>query len=150
MVQSFISCPSQLFGLISKLRVNSFTKHFMLVRNLSIFKIKACLEVLNVLSFLVIAWWVFLKVSYFKHGCFLNMVIVCIGVSTPPLKPPPPLSFQAPQQTVQAPLCLGNLPPLYWFFMNPPSHPLKSQISHWTCKILKFFILNTILSFKSN
>ena len=36
--------------------------------------------------------------------------------------------------------------PVYWFFVNPL---LKSRIFQWTPKILKFFILNNILSFKS-
>ena len=49
------------------------------------------------------------------------------------------------RQTVQAPP-FRQSPSLYWFFVNPP----KSQIFQWTPKILKVFILNTILSFKSN
>ena len=48
--------------------------------------------------------------------------------------------------------------PLFYFnfkcFMDPNSAsslpPRKSRIFQWTSKILKFFILNTILSFKSN
>ena len=48
--------------------------------------------------------------------------------------------------------------PLFYFnfkrFMDPNSTssppPPKSRIFQWTSKILKFFILNTILSFKSN
>ena len=39
-------------------------------------------------------------------------------------------------------------PHIYWFFVNPPL-PLKTRIFTWTPKILKFFILHTILSFRS-
>ena len=64
----------------------------------------------------------------------------------------PPLSCQAPPplnlQTVKAAPFLGN-PPLYWFFVNP-SPPPKSRIFQWNQIILRFFILNCILSFKSN
>ena len=64
-------------------------------------------------------------IFYKKEGW---ISIVCIGVSTPP-----------PQK--HHPSFLPS-PPLYWFFVNPS----KSQIFQWTAKILKFFILNTILS----
>ena len=64
--------------------------------------------------------------------------IVCIGVSTPLfLAKPPYKSANSPSPPL--PL-LDSLLPLYWFFVNPP---LKVGF-------LKFFILNTILSFKSN
>ena len=49
-------------------------------------------------------------------------------------------------QTVQAPPFCGN--PLY-ILVRPPSHS-KTQIFLWTPKILKLFILHSILSFKSN
>ena len=65
----------------------------------------------------------------------------------------PPLSCQAPPplnlQTVKAAPFLGN-PPLYWFFVNPSPPPPKSRIFQWNQIILRFFILNCILSFKSN
>ena len=61
-----------------------------------------------------------------------KLTIVGIGVSTcpPPSKTAPPLSCQASPhpfswQTVQASPFLCNLPPLYWFFLNPPP---KSRI----------------------
>ena len=54
----------------------------------------------------------------------------------------PPLN----QQTVQAPPPLLGNPPYILAFHDPP----KSQIFQWIPKTLKFFILNTILSFKSN
>ena len=54
--------------------------------------------------------------------------------------PSPPVN----QQTVEAPPFLGNSPHIL-VFGDPPS---KSQIFQWTPKVLKFFILNTILSFK--
>ena len=44
-----------------------YAKHFALLKNPSIFKINACLEILNLLSFSSIVWWVFAKVSYCKH-----------------------------------------------------------------------------------
>ena len=62
-----------------------------------------------------------------------DLCIVCIGVSTPLQKHH--LLFLAK-------------PPSILVFCDPPS--LKSQIFQWTPKILKFFILNTILSLKSN
>ena len=76
--------------------------------------------------------------------------IVCIEVSIPSQKlPPPPLSCQAPHlKSINCPSPLfTQSPPLYWFFVNPSP---KSRIFQWTLKILKVFILNTILSFKSN
>ena len=71
---------------------------------------------------------------------------MCIGVSTP-LKNTAVLFLAKPpvnQQTVEAPPFLGNSPHIL-VFGDPPS---KSQIFQWTPKVLKFFILNTILSFK--
>ena len=60
----------------SELSVVWYTKHFTLLRNPSIFKIKACLEMLNVLSFLGNVWWIFKvsKISYCKHDNFGDMV----------------------------------------------------------------------------
>ena len=79
--------------------------------------------------------------------CLKAVGIVCIGVSTPLKNTPSIFVARLPLnwQTVQAPLFRQSLP-LYWFFMNPR----KIQIFQWTTKILKFFIFNTILSFKSN
>ena len=79
-----------------------------------------------------------------------------IGVSTPLTtpqkyhflflaKPPSPLY----QQIVQAPPLLGNAPYIM-VFQDPLPSPPKNWIFQWNQKILKFFILNTILSFKSN
>ena len=87
-----------------------------------------------------------------KYTIFESLLpsIVIIGVSPPPQKHHPSLSCQAPplnQQTVQAPLFRQSL--LYIGFSWPPP-PTKSWIFQWTPKILKFSILNTILSFKSN
>ena len=65
--------------------------------------------------------------------------IVCIGVSTPLFLAKPPINQQIVQAPPPLPL-LDSLLPLYWFFVNPP---LKVGF-------LKFFILNTVLSFKSN
>ena len=79
-------------------------------------------------------------------------ILTCIGVSA--LSSKTPLSYFLPspplnRQTLQAlpHLFLGNPPRLYWFFVNPRP---KSPIFQWTSKILKFFILNIMLSFKSN
>ena len=72
--------------------------------------------------------------------------IVCIGVSTAPSKTPLPSFFLSPPPlnllTVQVPLFKQS--PLYIGFSWPPPPAPKSRIF----KI--FFILNTILSFKSN
>ena len=74
------------------------------------------------------------------------MAIVRTGVSTPPqkhhplffAKPPRPLNLK----TAQAPF-LGNSP----LYIGLAWTPSKSRIFQWTPKILKFLILNTILSF---
>ena len=51
-----------------------FDIHNIFLRNPSIFKIKACLEILNVSSFFAIVWWVFPKVSYSKYDYFGDKV----------------------------------------------------------------------------
>ena len=61
----------------------------------------------------------------------------------------PPQKYH-PLFLAKPPLFFGNPPPpplLYWFFVSPWP---KSWIFQWTPKILKFVILNNILSFKSN
>ena len=63
-------------------------------------------------------------------------------IPLPSFLPRPPLN----QQTVQAPF-LCNPPPSKLIFREPSP---KSRIFQWTLKILKFFILNAILSFKGN
>ena len=79
-----------------------------------------------------------------------NYYIVCIGVSTPLQKHhllflvKPALNLQ----TVQAPPFRQS--PYILVFHDPPPPSSKNQIFQWTPKILKSFILNTILSFKSN
>ena len=86
-------------------------------------------------------------------GFFLlgeRKLTVCIGVSTiPPVKNTAPLSCQAPpplnRPTVQAPLFRQS--PLYIGFLLVA---LLKVGFFSEPKILKFFILNTILSFKSN
>ena len=65
----------------------------------------------------------------------------------PPQKHPFPSFLPSPHlnlETVQTLSFLGNPPPLYWFFMTPPA---ESRIFQWAPKMLKFLILNTILSF---
>ena len=83
-------------------------------------------------------------------GIVVLVCIVCIGVSTPPSKillpsflPSPPLNLQ----TVQAPLFRQSPPYILVFRAHPPP---KNQIFQLTPKTLKLFILNPILSFKSN
>ena len=78
-------------------------------------------------------------------------IIVCIGWYQSPFKPPlflanPPPPTPLNLQTVQSPP-FKAIPPIYWFFEKTPP---KNHIFLWTPKILKFFILHTILSFKSN
>ena len=72
------------------------------------------------------------------------------GLSTSS-KTPPSLFCQTPLlnlQTVQGPPpFLGNSPPTYLFFVNPSS---KNRIYRWTAALIKLFILNPILSLKSN
>ena len=90
----------------------------------------------------LVIFQVSLQILHHSHSAHL-------GIS--PLKNTTSLFLSKPplnRQTVQAPSLFRQslLYPLYWFFVNPP----KSRIFHWTSKILKFFILNTILSFKGN
>ena len=80
---------------------------------------------------------------------FCTTLIVCIGVSTPLQKHHLLLSCQAPRYKstdCPRPPFLRNPLPLYCFFVKPS----KSRIFQWNPKILIFFILNTILSFKGN
>ena len=76
--------------------------------------------------------------------------IVCIGVSTSPQKHPHPLFLAKPPpsplnlQAVQVSPFLGNLPPLYRFFMNSP---VKVRFFSECAKYQNFL---SILSFKSN
>ena len=77
--------------------------------------------------------------------------IVCI-YHPPRSKTPPP--FFLPSPLLKSANCsstpfLGN-PPLYVGFSWTPFPLPKSHIFQWTAKMFKFFILNTILSFKSN
>ena len=79
--------------------------------------------------------------------------ILCIRVSTPSSKTPPPLSCKAPPlnlKTVQASPLFRQSPSLYWFFVNSSPPPPKSWIFQLTPQTLKFFIVNLILSFKNN
>ena len=88
----------------------------------------------------------YLQMQFFM----VAIVIVCIGVSNPQKHPsfffakPPLKSSNCPKPA--SPLFLGYSLPINWFFVNPP----KNRIFQWTSIILGFFILNTILSFKSN
>ena len=63
--------------------------------------------------------------------------------TTPSFLPSPSLNLQ----TVQAPLFLAIRPYILFSLVYLPS---KTWIFPWTPKILKFFILHHILSFKSN
>ena len=79
---------------------------------------------------------------------FRTTLIVRIGLSTLPQKHLLLVCCQAPlykSTNCPSPLFRQSAP-LYWFFVKPP----KSRIFQWIPKILKFFILNTILSFKGN
>ena len=88
----------------------------------------------------------YLQMQFFM----VAIVIVCIGVSNPQKHPsfffakPPLKSSNCPKPAS---------PPFFWLF--PPyklvfCEPPKNRIFQWTSIILRFFILNTILSFKSN
>ena len=67
-----------------------------------------------------------------------DILIVCIGISTPPQKHHPLFIAKPPlnRQTVQVPPFLGN-PPLYigfsWTLLPPP----KSQIFKWAPQNIK-------------
>ena len=80
-------------------------------------------------------------------------IIACIALSTPLKNTSSLLSCHAtPPLTLQIAQALPffrQSPTIYWFFVNPLPHS-KIQIFPWTPKILKFFILQLILSFKSN
>ena len=94
------------------------------------------LEYYKILVLIILEYYKIL-VLIIKHA------IVCIGVSTLPQKHRP---FFLAKQTVQAPFS-GNNSPSILVFCDPSPN---SQIFQWIQKILKFFILNTILCFKSN
>ena len=90
-------------------------------------------------------FWRWLRLSIWV----LN-IIVYIRASTIPLKNTTLSFLPSPflnQQTVQAPL-FRQPSTLYIGFLWPPPPQPKSWIFQWTPKILKFFILNTILSLK--
>ena len=75
--------------------------------------------------------------------------IVCIGVSIPPLKNRHPVFLDKPSlnlQTAQAPLYTQSIL-FYWFFVKSPLWKSGFSIN---AQILKFFILNSIVTFKSN
>ena len=80
-----------------------------------------------------------------------DILIVCIGISTPPQKHHPLFIAKPPlnRQTVQVPPFLGN-PPLYIGFSCTLLPPLKVWFLSEPPKILKFYIFYTILSFKGN
>ena len=101
----------------------------------------------------IISWHNCLACSFYRTGFKKSFIWNSVHwVSTPHSTPlflakPPPLNLQTVQ--VLPPLFRQSPPPIYCFFMTPP--PLsKTRIFPWTSKILEFFILHPILSFKSN
>ena len=88
----------------------------------------------------------YLQMQFFM----VAIVIVCIGVSNPQKHPsfffakPPLKSSNCPKPA--SPPFFRLFPPYKLVFCEPP----KNRIFQWTSIILRFFILNTILSFKSN
>ena len=87
-----------------------------------------------------------------------TVYIVCIGISTYPLpqsKTPPTSFLPSPPlplnlQTVQASSPhFRQSPFICWFFMTLLPF-LKTRIFTWIPKIWKFFILHSILTFRSN
>ena len=78
-----------------------------------------------------------------NSGIYKNELIVWVEVSTSPQKHPTPYFLSSPFQIFQAPF-LGNSP-IILIFCEPPS-----PNNYWTPIILPFFVVNTILSFKSN
>ena len=92
----------------------------------------------------------FLKVLNLRHSVHWGYHPSPLKNITPFFLTKPPLN----RQTVQAPF-LGNPPPLHWFFVTahrPPPPPARkfASFSEPPKYCIKFFILNTILSFKSN
>ena len=81
--------------------------------------------------------------------CWMFFTMVRIGVSNPSQKYPPLFLAKPPLKSWNCPKppLFRKSSPLNWFFVNPLP---KSWDFQWTPKILKFFILTTILSFKSN
>ena len=79
-----------------------------------------------------------------KSDVLVFFTIMCIGYQypSPSFLPSHPSNWQTAQAFLfrQSPLYIG----FSWTPLN------KSWIFQWNPKILKFFILNTILSFKSN
>ena len=83
-----------------------------------------------------------------EEGFNIHSVHRGINSPTPPLKNTAPFLSKSPlilANCLSPPPLFRRTPLLYWFFVTPPS--LKVE---WTPKILTFFILNTIFSFKSN
>ena len=80
-----------------------------------------------------------------------KLCIVYMGVSIPPQKHHPHLSCQAPHKSINCPSSpfYGILLNILFFHDHPP-HKKKNHIFQWASEILKFFILDPILSFKSN
>ena len=76
--------------------------------------------------------------------CWMFFTMVCIGVSNPFQKYHALFLAKPPLKSSN---CQRKFSPLNWFFVNPLP---KSWNFQWTPKILKFFILKTSLSFKSN
>ena len=56
------------------------------------------------------------KCNSILQNVSINISIVCIGVSPPFV----PAMSHLKSANSQSPPFLGNLPPLYWFFVNPP------------------------------
>ena len=78
-----------------------------------------------------------------------NVIILGITVSTSPSPPQKHHPLFLAKLPLKSEICptppsfFGNSPPLYWFFIIPPP-PLPPSLK------IGFFILNPILSFKSN
>ena len=73
--------------------------------------------------------WIFVTIRRFLQ------LIVCIGVSNPPLKHQPLLFTKLPLKSAHYPP-----PSIYWFFMHPP----KNRIFYWTLIVVKILIPNPI------
>ena len=95
-------------------------------------------------------WLPFLDppIMVFLSPSVCSRSIVCVLVSIPPQKPPPPLSWHTPLKSANcsSPFFYA-IPPLYLLFVKSPLW--KSDLS-MNAQILTFFILNSILTFKSN